>query len=72
MSGLAKFGITANTFKPFSAPDDMQAYADKSISHEIITEVFLDFSGRTRQAESDLYLRSLPSECVVQSLNYCS
>ncbi|KAG6379441.1 hypothetical protein JVT61DRAFT_11916 [Boletus reticuloceps] len=62
-AGLAKFGITANMLKPFSTPDDPQGYADKSISHEVITEVFLDFSGRTRQAESQLYLRSLPTRC---------
>ncbi|KAF8121638.1 hypothetical protein EV363DRAFT_1180600, partial [Boletus edulis] len=63
-AGLTKFGITANTLKPFSTPDDPQGYADKSISHEVITEVFLDFSGRTRQAESQLYLRSLPSKSI--------
>ena len=58
--GLAKYG-TANTLKSFSTPNDVQGYTDKSISHEIVTEVFLDFSSRTRKAESESYLRSLSS-----------
>lgn len=64
-AGLTNFGITTNTLKPFLAPDDLQGYADKSISHEVITEVFLDFSSCTWQAESQLYLRSLPSKFVL-------
>ena len=64
-AGLTNFAITTNTLKLFLAPDDLQGYADKSISHKVITEVFLDFSSRTRQAESLLYLRLLPSKFVL-------
>jgi hypothetical protein len=34
-------------------------YDDKSISDEMITEVFVEFSKQTRQAESEQYLRTL-------------
>lgn len=64
--GLAKFGIAANTLKPFSNPDDPQGYADKSISDKVVMEVYLDFSSRTRQAESESYLRSLPSKFILR------
>jgi hypothetical protein len=43
----------------FSEPDDQLGYDGKSISHEIITKVFVDFTTRTRQKESALYLKSL-------------
>jgi hypothetical protein len=53
--------------KPFSVPQNERAhskssplgYDDKSISDEMITEVFVEFSARTRQAESEQYLRTL-------------
>jgi hypothetical protein len=43
----------------FSEPDNQLGYDVKSISNEIITEVFLNFTTRTRQNESMLYLKSL-------------
>ncbi|KAG1826920.1 uncharacterized protein BJ212DRAFT_1474126 [Suillus subaureus] len=47
----------------FSEPDDQLSYDNKSISHEIITKVFLDFMTHTRQNESMLYLKSLSAIC---------
>lgn len=47
------------TLQAFSSASDPLAYADKSISGEIITEVFLDFCARTRQKESGEYLKTL-------------
>jgi hypothetical protein len=43
----------------FSSPNDSLGYADKSISDEMITEVFIDFTTRTRQRESAAYLKTL-------------
>ncbi|KAG0698511.1 hypothetical protein DFH29DRAFT_1018080 [Suillus ampliporus] len=43
----------------FSEPDDQLGYDNKSISHDIITEVFVDFTTCTREKESALYLKSL-------------
>lgn len=43
----------------FSEMDDQLGYDNKSISHEIITEVFVDFTTRTREKESALYIKSL-------------
>ncbi|KAG2059578.1 hypothetical protein BDR06DRAFT_1003175 [Suillus hirtellus] len=57
-------GMTAGSgLQAFSEPDDQLSYDNKSISHEIITEVFVDFSTRTRQNESALYLKSLSAIC---------
>lgn len=47
--------------RPFSLPSDIQGYADKPISHEMITEAYLDFVTQARQVESESYLRTLPS-----------
>jgi hypothetical protein len=52
------------SFIPFSAPrrtknDPTHGYDDKSISDEIITEVFTEFGEKTRQRESDDYLCTL-------------
>lgn len=48
----------------FSEPDDPLGYGDKSISRDTITEVFIDFSTRTRQNESANYLKSLSAICA--------
>ena len=45
--------------EPFSAPYDAGGYADTSISHDMVTDVFLEFSSRTRKNESEKYLRSI-------------
>jgi hypothetical protein len=46
----------SDVLEPFSDPYDV--YNSKSISDEMITEIYLEFSNRTRKAESDSYLRT--------------
>jgi hypothetical protein len=43
----------------FPAPDDIGGYANAPISDDLITDVFLEFSNKTRKQESERYLRSL-------------
>jgi hypothetical protein len=43
----------------FSGPYDADGYADNSISYEVVTELWLEFSERTRKVESEKYLRTL-------------
>lgn len=45
--------------KAFSKPTDKLGYNDNPICNDLITEVFLEFSDRTRNEESDEYLRTL-------------
>jgi hypothetical protein len=57
-------GAQKNIFKPivlqqFSAPNSTIGYNDKTISDDIITELYLEFSQRTREEESSEYLRTL-------------
>jgi hypothetical protein len=61
--------------EPFSQPYDLDGYADISISDDLITDVFLQFSTRTRQEESQRYLRTLTgtgtqSKPITQSAYY--
>jgi hypothetical protein len=56
-SGSSKSAV--KTLQAFSSASDPLAYADKSISGEMITEVFVDFCMRTRQEESGGYLKTL-------------
>jgi hypothetical protein len=48
----------------FSGPYDMEGYADCSITHDLITEVFLEFTERTRKHESENYLRTVTGKIV--------
>lgn len=43
----------------FSAPNDPAGYNDKSITDDLISDVFLQFSNRTRLEECSKYLRTL-------------
>ena len=57
-------GAWQSPFKPvvlqqFSAPDSTTGYNDRSISDEIITEVYLEFGQKTRQEESSEYLKTV-------------
>jgi hypothetical protein len=44
---------------PFSNPKDQAGYSDKSITSDMITDIFLEFSERTRKQESHNYLQVL-------------
>ncbi|KAJ7157998.1 hypothetical protein C8R43DRAFT_1180381 [Mycena crocata] len=48
----------------FSTPDDSNGYNDKSITDDLISDVFLLFSNRTRIAESTKYLQTLSAVCM--------
>jgi hypothetical protein len=68
-------GAQQNIFKPtllqqFSAPNSTTGYNDKTISDDIITELYLNFGQRTRQEESSEYLRTLTGESSF-ILQYC-
>lgn len=43
----------------FSDPEEAKGYANSSITDDLISDVFLAFSERTRQSESEDYLRTL-------------
>ena len=45
--------------KSFSEPHDKLGFNTNSISDETVTEVFLEFSEKTRNEESDEYTRTL-------------
>ena len=45
--------------KNFSKPHDKQGFNSNSISDDMVTEVFLGFSEKTRNEESDEYTRTL-------------
>jgi hypothetical protein len=47
---------------PFSDPFNPEGYADNSITHDLITELFLIFHERTRKKESDDFLKTLTGE----------
>ncbi|KAJ7124769.1 hypothetical protein C8R43DRAFT_1135450 [Mycena crocata] len=60
VSGL---GATCKV-QPFSAPNDPAGYNDKSITDDLIQDVFLEFSNRTRVNECGKYLRTLTAICL--------
>lgn len=43
----------------FSPPNDVNAYGDSTITHDLITEIYLEFSHKTRGPESTKYLQTL-------------
>ena len=60
-------GARQNPFKPlvlqqFSAPDSMMGYNNRSISNDIITDLYLDFCQRTRKEESSEYLKTVTGD----------
>jgi hypothetical protein len=47
------------SLKAFSSPFDVEGYADDSITDDLVTDLFLEFSERSRQIESEKYVRTL-------------
>lgn len=45
-------------FQQFSTPENKQGYNDSPITHDLITDVYLEFIQRTRQEESSEYCRT--------------
>jgi hypothetical protein len=52
---------------PFSPPYDPSGYADVCISDDLITDVYLEFSERTRKLESEQYLWTLTGSAQMTS-----
>ena len=50
------------TLETFSEPWDSNGYRDKSITDDLITDVYTTFSDQTRSSESQAYLRTLPGQ----------
>jgi hypothetical protein len=48
--------------EPFSDLCDASGYNNKSITDEMITEIYLEFSNRTQKAKSDSYLHTRTGE----------
>ncbi|KAJ7668743.1 hypothetical protein DFH06DRAFT_1378734 [Mycena polygramma] len=48
----------------FSIPDDPDQYNDKSITDDQVSDIFLQFSNRTRLEECSKYLRTLSAICM--------
>ncbi|KAJ3523711.1 hypothetical protein NM688_g8682 [Phlebia brevispora] len=44
---------------PYSAPMNKKGYNDRYITHDLISDIYLEFVRRTREAESSAYLRTL-------------
>lgn len=59
--------LVGTKFKEFSGPWDPNGYNDKSITDDLITDIFIDFSERTRSGESQDYLKTLTGEQQSQS-----
>ncbi|KAK6984837.1 hypothetical protein R3P38DRAFT_2575379, partial [Favolaschia claudopus] len=58
------FGPAANPLQEFSAPHDTSGYNDESITDDLITDIFIEFSDRTRAVECSRYLRTLKAICI--------
>jgi hypothetical protein len=62
--------------KEFSSPHDADGYADGCITDDLITDLYLEFSERTRKEESSNYLRTLTGRLcnywMPTKLNICS
>ncbi|KAK7062280.1 hypothetical protein R3P38DRAFT_3167271 [Favolaschia claudopus] len=48
----------------FSAPNDRSGYNDKCISNDMISDIFREFTKRTREVECSQYLRTLSAICM--------
>ena len=48
--------------KNFTGPWDANGYRDKSITDDLITDVYATFSDQTRNSESQAYLRTLAGQ----------
>ncbi|KAK7000737.1 hypothetical protein R3P38DRAFT_3218571 [Favolaschia claudopus] len=53
-----------NPLQDFSAPYDASGYNDESITDDLITDTFIEFTDRTRAVECSKYLRTLKAICI--------
>jgi hypothetical protein len=54
--------LTPPTLIRFSDPGKVDGFNNKSITDDLITDIYLGFSDQTRRAESQEYLRTLSGE----------
>lgn len=57
-----QIGLRVVKLKEFSSPTSETDYNDQSITSDLVTDVYLDFINKTRQAESSEYCMSLTGE----------
>jgi hypothetical protein len=50
--------------KAFSSPFATDGYRDDCITHDLITDIYLEYSEQTRKSESNEYLKTLKGEFV--------
>ena len=53
----------------FTGPWDTNGYRDKSITDDLITDVYTTFSNQTRSSESQAYLRTLAGQYLKKIIN---
>ncbi|GBE81445.1 hypothetical protein SCP_0311740 [Sparassis crispa] len=56
--------VPAELLRSFSKPNSAGGYSDQSITDDLVTDVYNKFSEKTRQTESEYYLRTLSATCV--------
>ena len=54
-----------NPLQPFSTPFDTKGYDDHCITDDLITDLFLEFSERTRKKESEEFQCTLSGQLIV-------
>ena len=57
-----QIGLRVVKLKEFSSPTLETGYNDQLITSDLVTDVYLDFINRTRQAESSEYCMLLTGE----------
>ncbi|KAK7027758.1 hypothetical protein R3P38DRAFT_3190841 [Favolaschia claudopus] len=58
------FGSATDPIQEFSAPYSIDGYNDESITDDLITDTFIEFTDRTRAVECSKYLRTLKAICI--------
>ena len=53
----------------YTSPEDPLGYADTSITDDMITHVYSEFSGQSRRRESEEYLCTLTGESMVLTMD---
>ncbi|KAJ7277282.1 hypothetical protein C8J57DRAFT_1713702 [Mycena rebaudengoi] len=57
-------GLDTSLLQSFTTPADPEGYNDKSITDDLITDMFHEFSDRTRVKECGKFLRTLTAICM--------
>ena len=47
----------------FSARDNADGYNDNSMTHEMVTDIYLEFVNKTRERESSSYCKTRTGQC---------